>query len=534
MKIRNCDLLVIGAGLSGLRAALRAALSGFKVIILSKGCGASPGVLGFNAVFHSGKQQDSAELLKKDMCAAGGDLNDPGVLEAFAAGEEKLLGELEEEGYRPERGAGGEYLRRHLGGNSVPRSFFSSDRTGAAIRESLLKKLSFAGAEMLCGEATAPVMREGRCIGAFFRGEGGGLSCILADCTLAAAGGIGRLVEGSTYPEDVDGFSAAFCLLAGAELINMEFLQFEPTVCFDRPGIAGMEMPTAMLGDGAVLRNAEGRRFILDSGVLSEAGMEKAKMALLIAREIREGRGKNGGVFFDASALPEEVRGKYALRAERLRKAGYDLSKDLIPVRPAPHSHMGGVRIGSDCSTAVPGLFCCGEAEGSLQGASRIAGSGGGEALVTGGMAGQAVTDLLKMLRNETAVKRLSSGQAEAAVLESLSEWAAFPAPCPETLKRIPRILAEGIPIIRDASSMRTALDELEELKKETGPASDGPDRGVLRFAKLLCAESMLRAALRREESRGAHYRSDFPLRSEAWNRCIVFRLIGTALAMSF
>lgn len=502
----SCDVLIVGAGLTAMRAASRTAEAGLTTVMAFVGSGASPHVLGFNAVRESGAYNDSTERLYDDMIRAGRYLNSPQVVRSYVNGAHCLLSDLEKIGYIPDLDESGEPFRRHLGGNSVPRTFFSGDNTGGAILEKLKAHLEKLGVIMLPGVTiTAPVLHFGEVVGALGFDKCGNSVAIRAGTVISAGGGLGSLYKGSTYPTDVCASSAAFCLLAGAELTDMEFIQFEPTVCFSHVAIDRMEMPTAMLGAGAALRNIRGERFIEKYGYEKEAGLEKAILSRLIAEEMR--RTKHDCVYFDAKSLSVNELEKYAIRVARLKKAGIDLKLDMVPVRPAAHSHMGGVKIDGMCKTAVPGLLCAGEAAGSLHGASRIAGNGGGEALITGALAGDTAVALGRQL--------ISPQLFEKAVFDSLARYGSLPSFSAQDIKRAGELLGTGAKLIRTKDTLLSALDAIHMSGDAT--REDTTDRSATRFAKIKICECILNSAYLRCESRGAHIRSDYPNETEQW-----------------
>ena len=321
-------------------------------------------------------------------------------------------------------------------------------------------------------------------------------------------GGLGQLYADSTYPVDVAGDACAMAFEAGATLIDMEFMQFEPVVTVWPPQCRGMEMPTAMLGDGAQLRNASGERFMLRyNPPHAERHIEKARMALCIQREIDEGRGlPEGGVWFDATPLePHQRKLRLALCAAAGGRRG--------PGEPAgaggarAHSAMGGVSIDDNGWTGVPGLYAAGEAAGGVHGASRIAGNGCSDTLVFGAVAGRHAADAA-MARN--AARELAPGDEPAgAALDPLRRWHGPTASDPAPLKkRIREVLAEHAGIWRSAEGLRRGQAGLREIgaRLEELRAADLPGALALleteRMAR--CAAMVLAAALDRAEPGGA------------------------------
>lgn len=528
------DLLVVGAGLAGLRAARQGVLGGLNTAIAWTGPGASPHVLAYNALAED--CGDSFEAYHTDMLRAGGGLNHPELVTRVVNESKNLNQSLAESGFIPDQNAQGNYLRRHLGGCSYPRSFYVGDSTGIDIVRILWQELREHGVlELKDTQVLIPVLHQGQVVGAVGVNQSGEMIIIQAGAVVLACGGIGSLVDGSTYPKETKAGYAAFALLAGAELVDMEFLQFEPLVCFTHPVIDRMEIPTAMLGDGAVLRNREGKRFLLKRGYACEAGVEKAALALHIEQEIRQGFGSpRGGVYVDATGVPLSVLKQYHIRTQRLAKACINLSKDFVEVRPTSHSHMGGIRIDSNCASRVPGLYAGGEAAGGLHGASRIAGNSGTDALVTGDIAGRSAVQYVQNLH------RLSSAQWERSLHDSLSHAAGITS-CIYSEKKdievqIGKLLRENCGIIRSSKSLTEAQAVLETFKRVGTSAfqSGWQIHEILSaWSAYSIAHCMFDAALLRQESRGAHVRSDFPKADMDWEKSI-FCSIGESGQLNY
>jgi succinate dehydrogenase/fumarate reductase flavoprotein subunit len=398
---------------------------------------------------------------------------------------------------------------------------------GPVIMDALARRAAELGVVTWSGHYVLSLLLDaGEVVGAVLADyRTGALTAVHARAVVLAMGGIGRLYEDSTYPSDVGADSYALALEAGATLIDMEFVQFEPTVTLHPEGCRGMEMPTAMLGDGARLLNEGGERFMFRYNPLhGERQIEKARMALCIQQEIDEGRGlPDGTVYFDTTTMPAEKLESYVSHCKRLRRAGLEPTREMPHVRPAAHSLMGGVFIDERGFSGVPGLYACGEASGGVHGASRMAGNSGAETLVMGWVVGAAAaraaaarapvgpsaTPASRVLdRIFAAGGRNEASKIKAAIRTAVSRAAG--------LYRTEAGLREGI----------AALTALEAPTQELGGNS---------FEELLAARSarnmltvgrvILEGALTRAESRGAHRRLDFPEQEDAcWRKHVAFR----------
>ncbi|MEO6960029.1 MAG: FAD-binding protein, partial [Burkholderiaceae bacterium] len=417
---------------------------------------------------------------------------------------------------------------RHLSGSKYPRSVYVKSGTGNAILGAISKSAIKLGVkEHLALRIMSLIKVDNRVCGALaLDRRTGTLTAFLAGSTVMATGGIGRLYSESTYPADIFGDSYALALDAGATLVDMEFVQFEPTVVSTPEAVKGMEMPTAMLGDGAIMTNTQGERFMCRYNPPDcEKRIEKAKMALFIQKEIDEGRGTdNGSVYFDVTGLSPECLHGYVTHYRRLVNAGVDPSSTPIQIHPAAHSLMGGIKIDNRCYSGVPGLFACGEAAGGVHGASRIAGNGASDAIVFGRVAGKTAQQMLSALTPAYCSKAKE-------IAESHFQRAQKPMPVERAtpyLQLIPEIMASKVGIRRSGASLKEAVDSLRVLLAEIQDTWDGSPFHPLAGARsaALVGLSIAGSALRREESRGAHFRTDFPTRDdERWKRSNLARL---------
>ncbi|WP_374442050.1 FAD-binding protein [Stella sp.] len=525
----SADILVLGGGLAGFQAAIAAAAAGRRTILAHHARGASPHVIGANVPLGHVDPADGPEAYAEDMIAGGYGLNDRRLVRALAERSVAVFADLAAQGI-PFAGAGGRFAQRHLSGNRYPRSVFVPEGTGRTILDHLARRAAALGVEILPGWQAIDLLRDGAAVAGalLYRKAGGRLLAVAAAETVLAAGGIGRLYEDSTYPADVAAASYGLALDAGATLIDMEFVQFEPTVTVHPAGARGMEMPTAMLGDGATLRNAAGERFMFrHNPEHGEKRIEKARMALAIQAEIDAGRGfPDGTVAMDTTVLPVAARESYVSHCRRLRQAGLDPAAEMPRVRPAAHSQMGGIRIAADGATGVPGLFAAGEATGGVHGASRLAGNGGGETIVFGVIAGEA------------AARAAGSPPAAdvAAALDRLRQVPRGAADAGRLKDRLRATMSRHVGLYRTGDGLRSALEEIAEMEGELagGTAADGLD-GIVDAIEArhmaVTARMIATAALRRTESRGAHQRRDHPERDDArWLVHVAFRADGGRL----
>lgn len=530
----DTDVLVLGGGMSGSRAALAAREAGASVTIAFRARGASPYVIGFNAPLGHADERDNAQVFFDDTIRGGYELNDKRLVKALAEQSGNAYHELAQLGVPFALGsevtADGDRkaLQRHLSGNTYPRSVYIPAGTGGAILDAMIARARELDIKLISGHKIVDLLRDGdEVVGALlWKPHTETLVAVRARTVVIAMGGIGRLYGDSTYPADVGADSFGLAYDAGASLIDMEFVQFEPVVTVWPESCRGMEMPTAMLGDGAQLRNVLGERFMLRyNPPLGERGIEKAKMALFIQKEIDEGRGfSGGGVLFDTTLLSSEKLESYISHCKRLRSAGVDPVRQAPLVAPAAHSIMGGVSIDEQGWSGVPGLYVGGEAAGGVHGASRLAGNGCTDTLVFGAIAGRgaAVGMLAQKTRNWSEI--------EARAMASLTTTRGTgPDVATELKGAIRQTLSTAAGIWRSQASLEEGRQALRHIDERLESASTEKTAEVIELIEArrmaLCARMILNAGLSRTESRGAHQRTDFPDRNDInWLRHISFR----------
>lgn len=518
----DADVLVIGGGIAGFQAAVAAARQGARVAVAHAGHGASPYVLGVNAPLAHEDPADTPDLYADDMLRGGYGLNDRPLVRALAEEGAAAARELAALGV-PFARQGERYRQRHLSGNTCARSLYVPEGTGRAILDALTKAADAASIERLSGyRALRLLCADGVVVGALLHSrQRDTLLAVSAGAVVLATGGIGRIYKDSTYPVDVAADSCALALEAGAALIDMEFVQFEPTVTVHPEACRGLEMPTAMLGDGAHLVNAAGERFMLRyNPEHAEKRIEKAKLSLFIQREIDEGRGfPDRSVVFDTTRLESATLEGYVTHVKRLRAAGLDPARESPRVRPAAHSIMGGVRIDASCRSDVPGLVVCGEAAGGIHGASRLAGNGGGEIVTFGRIAGRTAGSARGRTIDPVPLARAALAALRETCRQSSGTTHA------DAAARLGVRMTLFCGLYRERGGLETALAELKAERAAWGAGAAADTLEALAanrsmHNRLLAAETIVAAALRRTESRGAHQRRDFPAMDEDNWRC--------------
>lgn len=528
IDVAEIDILVLGGGIAGYRAAIAAREAGARVGQAYLARGASPYIIGANVPLGAVDPRDTPEQYAADMLEGGYHLNDRRLVKALAENAVASFEDLVRLGIpfaRDERG----YRQRHLSGNTYPRSVYIPEGLGKVMLEHLASYAEAIGIAAWSGYRVVALLRDkGAVVGALLADRRTGqLLAVHAGSVLLAMGGIGQLYHDSTYPADVAADAYALALEAGATLIDMEFVQFEPVVVVEPSGCRGMEMPTAMLGDGAHLLNAKGERFMFRyNPEHGEKQIEKARMSLCIQQEIDEGRAfPDGTVLFDTTVVPPEKLESYVSHCKRLRNAGLEPRTQGARVRPAAHSEMGGISIDADGWTGVLGLYAVGEASGGVHGASRLAGNGGGETIAMGWLVGRAMAAHGRNLQ----VSDWNRVHAEALDMFLAGQSRKGAGEVEQIKQAIRAIMSASAGLFRTAEGLRKGLEEMtrlsrmaEELPRETLDEALGA-RSCRNMT--LVAGLILQAALARTESRGAHQRRDYPDRDDSsWLKHIGFR----------
>jgi L-aspartate oxidase len=499
------DFVIIGSGIAGLRAALSLADAG-DVLILTK-ADPSESNTGYaqGGIAAAVGSDDSPALHAADTMAAGDGLCDEHAVHLLVGDGARYVRELLDWGAAFDRGQDGEPALGREGAHSVRRVLHARDATGREIARVLWNRVAGHPRIRVLDDALATelIVKDARCTGAAFADSTGERRVVEARATLLATGGAGQVFRETTNPRIATGDGVAMALRAGARVTDLEFVQFHPTV-MQVDGAPRFLLSEALRGEGAHLVNEAGERFM----TRYEAAGELASRDLVSRAMVREAERTGGHVYLTMAHLDRAyVHGRFPTIADACRQAGVDLATDRIPVSPAAHYVMGGVETDVDGRTSVPGLFAAGEvACTGVHGANRLASNSLLEGLVFGARAAAAMPHRASdpVLR-ATHVYPLPSSP---------------PAGVVPTEADVRELMWRDVGLLRTREGLEEAVARLSAWAGGMRRAADtaGEGREFHRVASLVTVGLLMaRAALRREESRGAHFRADFPERDIHW-----------------
>jgi succinate dehydrogenase / fumarate reductase, flavoprotein subunit len=551
------DVVIIGTGGAGLRAAVEASAAGVRVAVISKSLlGKAHTVMaegGIAAAMGNVDDRDNWRVHFADTMRGGQYLSNWRMAELHAKEAPARVRELEAWGALFDRTRDGQILQRNFGGHRYPRLAHVGDRTGLEMIRTLQDHGIHLGLDVFMEYTIIKLLKDGeRIAGAFgYDRERGRFHLFRAKSVVLATGGIGRAykITSNSWEYTGDGHSLAYH--AGAALMDMEFVQFHPTGMIWPPSVCGILVTEGVRGEGGVLRNRNGERFMFkdipplyinqtasseEEGWRYTQGDKDAKrppelltrdhVARCIRREVREGRGSpHGGVLLDIAWIKHRVPNA----AEHIKKklpsmyhqfkqlADLDITQEPMEVGPTTHYMMGGVRVDADSQMSdVPGLFAAGECAAGLHGANRLGGNSLSDLLVFGKRAGEYAAAF---------ANNHSPGNVDSAELRSVANWALQPferkgAENPYAVQHmLQEVMQEMVGIVRREEEMLQALERIRELKSASERVSVDGNREyntgwhtALDLCHLLTvSEIVTRSALQRKESRGAHFRDDFP-----------------------
>ncbi|MEV0713668.1 fumarate reductase/succinate dehydrogenase flavoprotein subunit [Asanoa sp. NPDC050611] len=568
------DVVVIGAGGAGLRAAIEARLAGKRVAIISKSLfGKAHTVMaegGAAAAMGNVNSRDNWQVHFRDTMRGGKFLNNFRMAELHAKEAPERIWELETYGALFDRTPDGKISQRNFGGHEYPRLAHVGDRTGLELIRTLQQKIVSLQQEdkrefgdydariRVFAETTITelVLDGDRVAGAFgYYRESGDFLLLQAPAVVLATGGVGRSYKVTSNSWEYTGDGHALALRAGATLINMEFLQFHPTGMVWPPSVKGILVTESVRGDGGVLKNSEGKRFMFDyvpdvfrkqyAETEEEADrwytdpdnnrrppelLPRDEVARAINNEVKEGRGTPaGGIYLDIASRrsADYIQKRLPSMYHQFKElADVDITKEPMEIGPTCHYVMGGVEVDPDSGAAmghVQGLFAAGEVSGGMHGSNRLGGNSLSDLLVFGKRAGEYAARYVDAIGKRPAVP---AGAVEAAVDTALAPLSRDTGENPYKLQQdLQAVMGDLVGIIRRKGELEDALTRLAELRERVAKVSASGGRRynpgwhlALDLRNMLVvSECTAKAALEREESRGGHTREDFPAMSAKW-----------------
>ncbi|HWY41735.1 MAG TPA: fumarate reductase/succinate dehydrogenase flavoprotein subunit [Chthoniobacterales bacterium] len=561
------DVLVIGAGGAGLRAAIEASAAGVRVGLVCKSLlGKAHTVMaegGIAAALANVDERDNWKVHFADTMRGGQYVNQWRMAELHAKEAPDRVRELEAWGAVFDRTKDGKILQRNFGGHRYPRLAHVGDRTGLEMIRTLQDHGVHRGIDVHMEHTVLSILKDGnRAVGAFgYERERGRFKIFRAKSIVLATGGIGRAykITSNSWEYTGDGHTLAYD--AGAELIDMEFIQFHPTGMVWPPSVMGILVTESVRGEGGILTNKEGRRFMFDdipenyraqTADNEEEGwrycqgdknarrppelLTRDHIARCIVREIKEGRGSpHGGVYLDIawikSKLPnaaEHIKRKLPSMYHQFKQlADIDITEQPMEVGPTTHYVMGGIHVDPDTQMSrVPGLFAAGECAAGINGANRLGGNSLSDLLVFGKRAGEFAARF---------VRDNSLGKIDNEKIDNIASEALAPFESGSSRNENPyeiqgdlqELMQDNVGIVRTESEMQHALEELAKLRERASHAGVIGNREfnpgwhtALDLKNLLTvSEAIARAAIERKESRGAQFREDYPNKEERFGK---------------
>ena len=542
-EVRNTGVLVIGAGAAGLRAAIELHERGVPVLVLGKRARSDAHTVlaagGINAALGTMDPEDSPLAHAVDTLREGRMLGDPRAVEILCREAPRAIEELVRWGADFARGEDGHLLQRYFGAHRYRRTCFAGDVTGREVLHALLAEADRRGIEIVEGAYVTGLLRDGVGVcgaGAVRLADGQPLLFTARAVVLAAGGHIRVYQRSSSRAGENTGDGMALALRAGAELMDMELVQFHPTGMVWPPDLEGTLVTEAVRGEGGILTNAAGERFMRRYDPERLELSTRDRVALAIATEIREGRGtEHGAVLLSVAHVPAPtIAERLPKMVAQFRNVGVDITREPMEVAPTAHYSMGGVRVEpSTHRTTVPGLYAAGEVAAGVHGANRLGGNSLVECVVFGRIAAAAAAEWAHG-RGRPSPDRA----AVADTFELLRTGGGDPAAASAPGAELRGLMWSHVGLLRDERGLIEAAERIARLRgRSAGLGGRGLHGHALAAALdlpslLLSAEATVRSALRRAESRGAHQRLDYPATDPAWLRNIVCRLEDGELAL--
>lgn len=537
-KTISSDVLIIGSGGAGARAAIEVDNAGLKALIVSKGLSFRSGCTGmaeggYNAVFKAVDEEDTIDAHIYDTLKGGSYLNDSKLVDILVNESPKRLIDLENYGALFDRQESGKINQRAFGGQQYRRTCFQGDRTGheiiTALKEEITKRdIETLDEVMVTNLILSQDARPPRVIGAVGLDlKNSDIIFLQAKSVIIATGGAGQLypVTSNTVQKNGDGYALAWNV--GANLIDMEEVQFHPTGMVAPESKKGVLVTEAVRGEGGILLNKNKERFMKKYSPEKMELSTRDVVARSIYTEIIEGRGtENGGVYLDISHLDADViEEKLETMVLQFKDVDVDITKEPMEVAPTAHHFMGGVKINEKCESSIDNLYAAGEASGGVHGANRLGGNALADTQVFGKIAGENAAKAAKTVDFEENPEMFKA--EEDRITGLIKDGSVKPQ---ELKKRIKQLMWEKVSIIRNEKNLNEALKELmemekslNELKVEDKKQYNTDLQTALEVINMIqIATLVVKSAILRRESRGAHFREDYPETKDEWKKSIV------------
>ncbi|GAC1474034.1 MAG: fumarate reductase/succinate dehydrogenase flavoprotein subunit [Chloroflexota bacterium] len=534
-ETHDYDILIIGAGGAGLRAGIAASAAGASVGLVCKSLlGKAHTVMAEGGMAASLGNVDGGDNWKvhfADTMRGGQMINNWRMVELFAKEAPDRVYELERWGALFDRTPEGKIMQRPFGAHSFRRLCHVGDRTGLELIRTLQDRGVHSGLDIHMECTLTRLIKDGeRISGAFgyFR-EDGRLVLFRAKAVILATGGWGRMYRITSNSWEGTGDGVAMAYEAGAEIRDAEMVQFHPTGMVWPPGVRGILVTEGVRGEGGVLKNSDGDRFMLRYDPKKQELSSRDVVARSIYREVQEGRGSpHGGAFLDISHRPAAfIKQKLPSMWEQFHTlADIDITKEAMEVAPTVHYAMGGVRVEAETgATTVAGLFAAGEVAAGLHGSNRLGGNSLTDLVVFGRRAGEAAAAYVNRLETPLAIDDCAIQQEQETLLRPFnSDGRENPYLLHQELQDV---MAENVGIARDGDRLHLALEKVLELQERAqdiqvmGSRMFNPGWHMARddLFMLTVAEAVVRSAIERKESRGAHFRTDYMEKNEQLGR---------------
>jgi fumarate reductase (CoM/CoB) subunit A len=530
-EIVSTDVLVVGGGGAACRAAIEASQYAQTSLavdgVFGRAGTTTTGMGGMNVALGNFDSRDNWRVHYDDTIKGGQYLNNQELAEIFAKEGIERIYDLEEYGMLFFRTEDGKIAQRIESGSSYNRTCMTGDRTGHELQRTLKKEVLRRGVQIFEETVVASLLvSDGKIAGAIgLNFRTGQFILFRSNAIVLGTGGCVRLYENCSNAHESTGDGYGMALNAGATLIDIEMIQFHPTGMVFPESTKGILVSEAVRGDGGQLINSEGERFMLRYSPDWKELATRDVVSRSIWAEVTEGRGTaHGGVFLDISHVPaQEIEGRLPSMLNQLLRSGIDIRKEPMEVLPTPHFSSGGIKIYNNGAATLPGLFAGGEAGGGIHGANRLGANSFADLQVFGKRAGESAGQYFSTAKSKPNFEAVEKKIGELSQPLNQSKGAS---PI-KIRKKIQKMMYQNVGIVRNENGLKETIQNLNDIMEKEIPAMKVPSSRIFNYEwvesiklgnMVQVASAIARCALLREESRGVHYREDFPQQEKEWH----------------